>query len=113
LLLAPSSLSVPPAATSINLGDTATLGCNIQNNEGNSVRWMKHVPGIPPQYILRFLHSWNTPKYYGTKFSSSRFTSKAQNKNDYQLIISNVEASDTAVYYCYNWDSSGSAGVSQ
>uniref|UniRef100_A0A8C4SIV0 Ig-like domain-containing protein n=2 Tax=Erpetoichthys calabaricus TaxID=27687 RepID=A0A8C4SIV0_ERPCA len=102
-----------PAIVSLGLRKTATLDCNVQRDE-NYVSWLKQVPGSPPQHILRFYHSNSAPDEYGTGFSSSRFTSKAKsNKIDYQLIISDVEASDSAVYYCYTWDSSVSAWVSQ
>uniref|UniRef100_A0A8C4SII6 Ig-like domain-containing protein n=1 Tax=Erpetoichthys calabaricus TaxID=27687 RepID=A0A8C4SII6_ERPCA len=102
-----------PAVVSVILRETVTLDCNIQRDD-NSISWLKQVPGSPPQNILRFYYSWSAPDKYGAGFSSSRFTSKAKsNKIDYQLIISNVEASDSAVYYCYTWDDSVSAGVSQ
>uniref|UniRef100_A0A8C4SI69 Ig-like domain-containing protein n=1 Tax=Erpetoichthys calabaricus TaxID=27687 RepID=A0A8C4SI69_ERPCA len=102
-----------PAVVSVGLRETVTLDCNIEKDY-TSVSWLKQVPGSPPQHILRFYYSWSAPDKYGTGFSSSRFTSKAKsNKIDYQLIISNVEASDNAVYYCYTWDDSVSAGVSQ
>ncbi|KAG2464378.1 LV545 protein, partial [Polypterus senegalus] len=102
-----------PGVMSVSPGQTASLDCNIQKDEGNYVGWQKQVPGSPPQFILRFFRSHSAPDLYGTGFSSSRFTSKASSKTDYQLIISNVEASDSAVYYCQTWDSSASAGVSQ
>uniref|UniRef100_A0A8C4SI38 Ig-like domain-containing protein n=1 Tax=Erpetoichthys calabaricus TaxID=27687 RepID=A0A8C4SI38_ERPCA len=70
------------------------------------INWLKQVPGSPPQHILYFYHSWSSPTDYGTGFSSSRFTSKAQGKTDYQLIISNAEASDSAIYFCQTWDDS-------
>uniref|UniRef100_A0A8C4XAS8 Ig-like domain-containing protein n=1 Tax=Erpetoichthys calabaricus TaxID=27687 RepID=A0A8C4XAS8_ERPCA len=103
-----------PPVTSVTLGETATLDCNVQKDEDTPLRWMKQVTGSPPQHILRFYHSYSAPKDYGTGFSASRFTSKAKsNKIDYQLIISNVEASDSAVYYCYNWGGSANVWVSQ
>uniref|UniRef100_A0A8C4SH36 Ig-like domain-containing protein n=1 Tax=Erpetoichthys calabaricus TaxID=27687 RepID=A0A8C4SH36_ERPCA len=101
------------AVVSVGLRQTVTLDCNVQR-DSNSVSWLKQVPGSPPQHILRFYYSWSAPRDYGTGFSSSRFTSKANhNKIDYQLIISDVEASDSAVYYCYTWDGSVSSWVSQ
>uniref|UniRef100_A0A8C4XAB9 Ig-like domain-containing protein n=1 Tax=Erpetoichthys calabaricus TaxID=27687 RepID=A0A8C4XAB9_ERPCA len=94
------------AVTYMNLGSTVTLDCNIEKDEGNNISWLKQVPGSPPQHILYFYHSWSSPTDYGTGFSSSRFTSKAQGKTDYQLIISNAEASDSAIYFCQTWDDS-------
>uniref|UniRef100_A0A8C4SHD1 Ig-like domain-containing protein n=1 Tax=Erpetoichthys calabaricus TaxID=27687 RepID=A0A8C4SHD1_ERPCA len=103
-----------PAVINVSFGETAMLGCNIVKDENYIVTWMKQVPGSPPQHILYMHYSYSAPKEYGTGFSSSRFTSKGKsNKIDYQLIISNVEASDSAVYYCYTWDGSVSTGVSQ
>ncbi|KAG2463905.1 DAB2 protein, partial [Polypterus senegalus] len=103
-----------PAVITVSLGETAMLGCNIMKDESYAVIWIKQVLGSPPQHIFYFYHSYSTPQGYGTSFSSSRFTSEAKSsKIDYQLIIRNVEASDSAVYYCYTWDSSVSSGVSQ
>uniref|UniRef100_A0A8C4XA93 Ig-like domain-containing protein n=1 Tax=Erpetoichthys calabaricus TaxID=27687 RepID=A0A8C4XA93_ERPCA len=92
-----------PDVMSVSPGQTASLDCNIQKDESNYVGWQKQVPGSPPKFILRFYHSHSAPDLYGTGFSSSRFTSKASSKIDYQLIISNAEASDSAVYYCETW----------
>uniref|UniRef100_A0A8C4SIA9 Ig-like domain-containing protein n=1 Tax=Erpetoichthys calabaricus TaxID=27687 RepID=A0A8C4SIA9_ERPCA len=102
-----------PGVMSVNLGDTATLDCNIEKDEGKYVFWLKQVPGSPPQHILDFYYTKSASEDYGTGFSSSRFNSKAKNKIDYQLLISNVEASDSAVYYCHTWDDSASSRVSQ
>ncbi|KAG9337897.1 hypothetical protein JZ751_027550 [Albula glossodonta] len=68
--------------------------------------------GHAPQFVLRFYHSHNSPTY-GTGFSSSRFTSRAQSNTDYQLIITNVEAGDSAVYYCDTWDDSANGHAPQ
>uniref|UniRef100_A0A8C4SI03 Ig-like domain-containing protein n=1 Tax=Erpetoichthys calabaricus TaxID=27687 RepID=A0A8C4SI03_ERPCA len=101
-----------PTVVSMSLGETAIIDCNVQIDQ-HSVKWLKQVPGCHPPYILGFHHSHSAPANYGTGFSSRRFTSKANNKIEYQLIISNVEASDSAVYYCHTWDSSASFEVSQ
>nr|XP_055036891.1 immunoglobulin lambda-1 light chain-like [Misgurnus anguillicaudatus] len=53
-----------------------------------------------------YYHGHSSPNEYGASFSSSRVTSKAQSNIDYQLIISNVDVRDSAVYYCYTWDGS-------
>ncbi|KAI4899642.1 hypothetical protein NFI96_029163 [Prochilodus magdalenae] len=91
---------------------TVTMDCNIAKDEGNSVYWYKHIPQSGPQFVLR-QRSAGTPTLHGDGFSSSRFTSKASSSIDYQLIISNVEAGDSAVYYCATWDDSASVSVSQ
>uniref|UniRef100_A0AAY4BFN3 Ig-like domain-containing protein n=1 Tax=Denticeps clupeoides TaxID=299321 RepID=A0AAY4BFN3_9TELE len=98
---------------SLKIGADAKFHCNIVRDEGYYVSWYKQVPGEAPQFVLRFYRSHSSPDLYGTGFSSSRFTSKASSSTDYQLIISNVEVEDSAVYYCGTWDSSASAAVSQ
>ncbi|KAI4891640.1 hypothetical protein NFI96_002849 [Prochilodus magdalenae] len=92
---------------------TVTMDCNIAKPEGYYVSWYKQIPQSGPQFVLRFYHSHSSPDQYGDGFSSSRFTSKTSSSIDYQLIISNVEAGDSAVYYCATWDGSASVVVSQ
>ncbi|KAJ8251423.1 hypothetical protein GJAV_G00221180 [Gymnothorax javanicus] len=106
-------LTQKPTVLSVNAQQKATMDCNIATDEGYYVSWYKQVPGSAPQHVLRFYHSNSAPDQYGAGFSSSRFTSTAQNKIDYQLIINNVEAGDSAVYYCATWYSSASAAASQ
>ncbi|KAI4903781.1 hypothetical protein NFI96_016459 [Prochilodus magdalenae] len=91
---------------------TVTMDCNIAKNTGNYVFWYKQILQAAPQFVLR-AQSNGSPDQYGDGFSSSRFTSKASSSIDYQLIISNVEAGDSAVYHCETWDSSASEYVSQ
>uniref|UniRef100_A0AAR2JM49 Ig-like domain-containing protein n=2 Tax=Pygocentrus nattereri TaxID=42514 RepID=A0AAR2JM49_PYGNA len=93
-------------------GRTVSLDCNIAKDE-NYVSWYKQIPQTAPQFVLSFYYSLSSPNLYGDNFPSSRFTSKASSSIDYQLIISNVEVGDAAVYYCGTWDSSASGGVSQ
>ncbi|KAI1884410.1 hypothetical protein AGOR_G00226120 [Albula goreensis] len=101
----------PPVLT-VSKGETATMDCNLGTVTDSSARWYKQVPGGAPQFVLRFYHSNSSPTY-GTGFSSPRFTSSHQSKSDYQLIINNVEAGDSAVYYCSTWDSSAKEEISQ
>ncbi|XP_061080006.1 immunoglobulin lambda-1 light chain-like [Conger conger] len=96
-------LTQKPSMLSLTKGQKATLDCNIARDEAY-VSWYKQVPGSAPQYILYFYYSESSPTY-GAGFSSTRFTSTTQSNTDYQLIISNVEAGDSAVYYCGTWDS--------
>ncbi len=88
------------------------MDCNIEKDERNSVSWYKQIPNTAPQFVLRYHHSHSAPSY-GDGFTSSRFTSKAPSNIDYQLIISNVDVDDSAVYYCSTWDDTASEGVSQ
>ncbi|KAJ8331964.1 hypothetical protein SKAU_G00430560 [Synaphobranchus kaupii] len=105
-------LTQKPSVLSVNKQQKATMDCNIARDDGNYVSWYKQIPGSAPQYVLGLHPSISSPDY-GAGFSSSRFTSTAQSDTDYQLIINNVEAGDSAVYYCSTWDDSASAAVSQ
>ncbi|KAI4896496.1 hypothetical protein NFI96_004226 [Prochilodus magdalenae] len=78
---------------------TVTMDCNIAKDE-DYVYWYKQIPQAAPQFVLSFYHSQSSPKLYGDGFSSLRFTAKASSSIVYQLIISNVEAGDSAMYYC-------------
>ncbi|XP_051894295.1 immunoglobulin lambda-1 light chain-like [Pristis pectinata] len=104
------TLTQPPTV-SVNPGDTATLECNIWNNDGYYVSFYKQTQGTVPQWILRYYHSNKDPSY-GPGFSSDRFTSKGNSAGtSYQLIIKNAEVNDAAVYYCGKWVSSSSTYV--
>ncbi|KAJ8347473.1 hypothetical protein AAFF_G00196780 [Aldrovandia affinis] len=105
-------LTQKPSMLSVDKQQKVTMDCNIAKDEGNYVSWYKQVPGSAPQFVLRFYHSHSSP-VYGAGFSSSRFTSRAPSSTDYQFIITNVEAGDSAVYYCGTWDNSVKEGVSQ
>nr|XP_033499922.1 immunoglobulin lambda-1 light chain-like isoform X3 [Epinephelus lanceolatus] len=98
----------PPVMT-LRKGETATMDCNVGTVADKAV-WYKQIPGGVPQYVLRFFHSWSSV-YYGSGFSSPKFTSNHQSTSDYRLIINNVEEGDSAVYYCHTWDSSAKEEV--
>ncbi len=101
----------PPILTE-EKGRSVTMDCNIEKDEGYYVSWHKQIPNTTPQFVLRYYHSHSDPSY-GDGFSSSRFTSKAPSNIDYQLIISNVDVDDSAVYYCSTWNDSPKENVSQ
>ncbi|KAL7860458.1 hypothetical protein AOLI_G00168070 [Acnodon oligacanthus] len=86
-------------------GEKITMHCNLGTVTDSSARWYKQVPGEAPQYVLENHHSYSSP-YYGSGFSSPKFTSTHSSQSDYTLIISNVEVGDSAVYYCKTWDGS-------
>uniref|UniRef100_A0A3Q1EM43 Ig-like domain-containing protein n=1 Tax=Acanthochromis polyacanthus TaxID=80966 RepID=A0A3Q1EM43_9TELE len=94
---------VTPAVHTVSTGQEVVLNCNIQRDVGYVVSWYKQKPSGAPQYILYFYHSHSSPSF-GTGFSSDRFNSKASSSVDYQLIIKQTEAGDSAVYYCSVWD---------
>ncbi|XP_073350777.1 immunoglobulin lambda-1 light chain-like [Pagrus major] len=94
-----------PPVVRLRRGETATMDCNLGTITVSAARWYKQVPGGVPQYVLRFYHGWSSV-YYGSGFSSPKFTSTHQSQSDYRLMINNVEEGDSAVYYCQTWDSS-------
>uniref|UniRef100_W5UIX4 Ig lambda chain V-I region BL2 n=1 Tax=Ictalurus punctatus TaxID=7998 RepID=W5UIX4_ICTPU len=102
-----------PSVITEDKGKTVSMDCNIAKDENKYVYWYKQIPQEAPQFVLRFYHSHSSPNKYGDNFSSARFTSKASSNIDYQLIISNVEVGDSAVYYCETWDDSAKENVSQ
>ncbi|XP_070703607.1 immunoglobulin lambda-1 light chain-like isoform X1 [Pempheris klunzingeri] len=103
-------LTQTPAVHAVSAGQEVVLKCNIGRDDGNYVSWYKQVPGEAPQYVLGFLHSDSSPDY-GSGFSSDRFNSKASSNIDYQFIIKQAEAGDSAVYYCQTWDDSADEAV--
>ncbi|XP_064170766.1 immunoglobulin lambda-1 light chain-like [Anguilla rostrata] len=103
-------LTQKPSMLSLTKGQTATMDCNIGPEDRYAICWYKQVPGSAPQFLLCFYRTHNSPTY-GAGFSSNRFNSTAQGKTDYQLIITNVEAGDSAVYYCEKWVNSVSEHV--
>ncbi|CAM4409915.1 unnamed protein product [Leuciscus chuanchicus] len=77
-----------PSVLTEQKGKSVTMDCNVEKDENRS------------------------PDQYGDGFTSSRFTSRAQSKIDYSLIISNVDVGDSAVYYCGTYDGSAREQVS-
>ncbi|MCI4394674.1 hypothetical protein PGIGA_G00171700 [Pangasianodon gigas] len=106
-------LTQKPSVITEDKGKAVTMDCNIAKDEPYYVFWYKQIAQEAPQFVLRFYRSHDSPDKYGDNFSSARFTSKASSNIDYQLIISNVEVGDSAVYYCNTWDNSTKEDVSQ
>ncbi|XP_049323827.1 immunoglobulin lambda-1 light chain-like [Astyanax mexicanus] len=92
-------LTQTPSVLTEQQGKTISMDCNIAEDESNYVHWYKQIPQSAPQYVLTS-DTDGSPIENGDNFPSSRFTSKASSNIDYQLIISNVEVGDSAVYYC-------------
>uniref|UniRef100_A0A3B3TAI0 Ig-like domain-containing protein n=1 Tax=Paramormyrops kingsleyae TaxID=1676925 RepID=A0A3B3TAI0_9TELE len=91
-----------PSLLTVSKGETATLLCQKPVDDSSNIYWYKQVPGGAPQFVLYYYRTYSSPTY-GSGFSSSRFTSRAQSNTDYQLVISSVEVDDSAVYYCKKW----------
>uniref|UniRef100_A0A673VW31 Immunoglobulin lambda-1 light chain-like n=1 Tax=Salmo trutta TaxID=8032 RepID=A0A673VW31_SALTR len=98
-------LTQKPSVQTKTTGEEVTMDCNIGRFDGNYVHWYKEVPGGVPQYVLSFIDD-DSSKYYGPSFPSSRFNSESTSDLDYQLIIKQVEAGDSTVYYCQRYDDS-------
>uniref|UniRef100_A0A3B5A665 Ig heavy chain Mem5-like n=1 Tax=Stegastes partitus TaxID=144197 RepID=A0A3B5A665_9TELE len=105
-------LSQTPADHTVSTGQEVVLNCNIGRFDGNYVRWYKQFPGGVPQYVLAFVHSGSSLRF-GAGFSADRFNSKSSSTLDYQFIIKQAEAGDSAQYFCQTWDDSANAAVSQ
>ncbi|XP_075941996.1 immunoglobulin lambda-1 light chain-like isoform X1 [Anarhichas minor] len=103
-------LTQTPAVRTVSTGQEVVLNCNIQRYDGNYVSWYKQVPGEAPQYVLRFYHSGSSLDF-GSGFSSDRFNSKSSSSIEYQFIIKQAEAGDSAQYYCGTYDDSADAAV--
>ncbi|XP_075942001.1 immunoglobulin lambda-1 light chain-like [Anarhichas minor] len=103
-------LTQTPAVHTVSTGQEVVLNCNIQRSDNNYVNWYKQVPGEAPQYVLGFRHSGSSLDF-GSGFSSDRFNSKSSSSIEYQFIIKQAEAGDSAQYYCQTWDDSASAAV--
>nr|XP_061805716.1 immunoglobulin lambda-1 light chain-like [Nerophis lumbriciformis] len=100
-------LTQTPAVLTVSVGQEVVLNCNIQRHYGNSVGFYRQFPGDAPQLILRHRHSWSSPDY-GSGFSSSQFNAKTSSSVDFQFIIKQAKAEDSAEYYCSTWDGSAS-----
>uniref|UniRef100_A0A3B1JGQ0 Ig-like domain-containing protein n=1 Tax=Astyanax mexicanus TaxID=7994 RepID=A0A3B1JGQ0_ASTMX len=101
----------PPVLTATK-GETTTMHCNLGTVTNRAAYWYKQVPGGVPQHVLRFHQSWSSVAY-GSGFSSPKLTSTCSSLSDCNLIISNVEVGDSAVYYCKTYDTSVKEFISQ
>ena len=105
-----------PPVVSLGTGETATFDCNLGIVTNGFANWLKQTPGGIPQFVLYFHKDWADASklaVYGAGFSSPHFTSTCQSKTDCRLIITNVEAGDSAVYYCFVWDDTAKENVPQ
>ncbi|XP_057717645.1 immunoglobulin lambda-1 light chain-like [Corythoichthys intestinalis] len=103
-------LTQTPAVLTVSVGEEVVLNCNIQRNDGYRVGFYRQLPGDAPQLILWHLRTWSSPSYR-SGFSSSQFDAKTSSDVDFQFIIKQAKAEDSAEYYCSTWDSSVSEAV--
>uniref|UniRef100_A0A672YSE8 Ig-like domain-containing protein n=1 Tax=Sphaeramia orbicularis TaxID=375764 RepID=A0A672YSE8_9TELE len=89
-----------PAAKSVRPGQTVSIECKTNPEltkftQGYRLQWYLQKPGESPELLIHNI---------STRFSgiSSRFSgSGADNKIDFTLTISNVQAEDAGVYHCF------------
>ncbi|XP_061702371.1 immunoglobulin lambda-1 light chain-like [Syngnathoides biaculeatus] len=106
-------LTQTPPSLTVPVGREVVLNCNIQTAENYYVFFFRQIDGEAPEFILRYYHSHSKPNAFGSGFSSSRFDAKASSPVDYQFVIKQAEAGDSAEYYCLTWDNSTQENVSQ
>uniref|UniRef100_A0A8C4TMS1 Ig-like domain-containing protein n=1 Tax=Erpetoichthys calabaricus TaxID=27687 RepID=A0A8C4TMS1_ERPCA len=75
----------------------------IGKGESQYMRWFKQIPGETPQLILEYKRFSSEANFYGSGFSSSRFTSKSTDEENNQLVIKATEVGDAAM--CVHPDS--------
>lgn len=105
-----------PPVVRLTTGEKATIDCNLGTITDRLACWLKQTPGGIPQFVMTFHKTWadtSKPAVYGPGFSSPHVTSTCPSKTDCSLIIDNVEAGDSAVYYCYAWDNNATELVPQ
>uniref|UniRef100_A0A3B5KYP5 Ig-like domain-containing protein n=1 Tax=Xiphophorus couchianus TaxID=32473 RepID=A0A3B5KYP5_9TELE len=95
--LAPSSSGLGFEA--VNVGRDVTLKCSYQENSAIGVYWYKQSPGRKPQLMSEFLKHARNGSMKSPFNNDPRFQQDTGvGKNN--LKISNVQMSDSAVYYC-------------
>ncbi|XP_072363921.1 uncharacterized protein [Scyliorhinus torazame] len=92
-----------PSLERVPEGQTARLQCTMRNAalRDNVVYWYRERPGKQWESILT--HYAYNDIYRSPGFSERFLPSRHIDSNRYILTISNVQPSDTAVYYCSVW----------
>ncbi|XP_048880306.1 immunoglobulin superfamily member 3-like isoform X2 [Brienomyrus brachyistius] len=81
----------------VQLGDSVTLTC-FYPEETTSVAWFKQAVGQKPQPMAKAL--LYVPGEFYKEYKSIKRYSLLNAEGSFNLTISNVEPSDSAVYYC-------------
>ncbi|XP_036403580.1 uncharacterized protein LOC118790694 [Megalops cyprinoides] len=89
----------PNVTMAAAVGETVTLTCIYPTDDFSSIIWFRHTIGQQPQYIVgSYRHSTNYSFYSGFK-DTQRFTSQKE-QGMFNLRISKIQPSDSAIYYC-------------
>nr|XP_019949082.1 PREDICTED: uncharacterized protein LOC109633529 [Paralichthys olivaceus] len=91
---------VPPQISLmvVEVGQNATLKCQVSEKEGKFFHWYKQTPGYLFQTVATGTFSKQS---LSEQFKNSRFT-VTEEKSHYSLNIINVEKEDEATYSCQN-----------
>ncbi|XP_055052119.1 immunoglobulin kappa light chain-like [Misgurnus anguillicaudatus] len=81
------------------LGDTIYISCFYHSQMAMHFSWYKHELGQNPRLILTIYKYDQKATFYHNFRDSSRF-STLSGKGLYQLVIRNLQFSDSAIYYC-------------
>uniref|UniRef100_A0A3B1JUJ5 Ig-like domain-containing protein n=1 Tax=Astyanax mexicanus TaxID=7994 RepID=A0A3B1JUJ5_ASTMX len=83
----------------IQNGRNVSLNCSFLYSESPVVSWFKQTPGEKPVLITSCFRFSSDSQFHNNFNESGRF-SAFKGKDTFTLNISNVEASDSATYFC-------------
>ncbi|XP_052004890.1 uncharacterized protein LOC127659215 [Xyrauchen texanus] len=81
------------------LGGTVNMSCIYQSLMTMHFSWYKHEPGQNPRLISTIYKYDQIDRFYHNFKNNSRFSVMNEN-GEHQLVISNLQSSDSATYYC-------------
>ncbi|XP_048885651.1 V-set and immunoglobulin domain-containing protein 1-like [Brienomyrus brachyistius] len=90
----------PSLLTRVQLGDSVTLTC-FYPEDVSYVAWFKQAVGQKPQLMAK-RDGYLSGEFY-SEFKNIKRYSLQNAKGSFNLTISNMEPSDSAVYYCIAW----------
>lgn len=93
------SLSIDGALLYTNFADNVTLPCFYDSGAKN-LCWYKQVAGEQPQIISSFYKHLPNSNTFHNQFKDNKRFSVHTGAGFYHLNISNVQDSDSAMYYC-------------